>query len=139
MTGSSETFRRGATYYRNARDWAKEQRDQAIQEANSRARETQAVQQDLVSSSSSESSNDEVAADIMSQDIIRNEISDTTVTVSATSGEGGVGKDLVKNKRARRVSTELANPQRKRQYGVGSNDRNMHGDDPLTTTASNPD
>jgi hypothetical protein len=30
MTGDPETFRKGATAYRNARDWAKEQRDKAI-------------------------------------------------------------------------------------------------------------
>jgi hypothetical protein len=37
MTGNPETFRQGATVYRNARDWAKEQRDKAIQQANDRA------------------------------------------------------------------------------------------------------
>ena len=36
MTDSAETFRQGATAYRNARDWAKEQRDRAIQAANAR-------------------------------------------------------------------------------------------------------
>jgi hypothetical protein len=37
MTDSAETFRKGVTAYRNARDWAKEQRDKAIEEANERA------------------------------------------------------------------------------------------------------
>jgi hypothetical protein len=37
MTGDPETFRKGATAYRNARDWAKEQRDEAITQANERA------------------------------------------------------------------------------------------------------
>ena len=36
MTSDVETFRRGATAYRNARDWAKEQRDGAIKQANER-------------------------------------------------------------------------------------------------------
>ena len=36
MTGNIETFRQGATYYRNGRDWAKEQRDEAIRRANER-------------------------------------------------------------------------------------------------------
>ena len=34
MTGNAETFRKGATAFRNARDWTKEQRDEAIKEAN---------------------------------------------------------------------------------------------------------
>ncbi|KAI9675677.1 MAG: hypothetical protein M1817_001044 [Caeruleum heppii] len=37
MTSDPETFRKGAAAYRNARDWAKEQRDQAIRRANERA------------------------------------------------------------------------------------------------------
>ena len=34
MTDSPETFRQGATAYRNARDWAREQRDEIIEVAN---------------------------------------------------------------------------------------------------------
>jgi hypothetical protein len=41
MTGNAETFRQGATAYRNARDWTKEQRDQAIKRANERANDSQ--------------------------------------------------------------------------------------------------
>jgi hypothetical protein len=37
-----ETFRAAATYYRNGRDWAKEQRDEAIKQANRRAAECHA-------------------------------------------------------------------------------------------------
>lgn len=37
MTGNVETFRQGAAAYRNARDWAKERRDNAIGHANERA------------------------------------------------------------------------------------------------------
>ena len=36
MTGNVETFRQGATAYRNARDWAKERRDEFIEAANER-------------------------------------------------------------------------------------------------------
>lgn len=36
MTSDPETFRKGATAFRNARDWAREQRDQAIEKANQR-------------------------------------------------------------------------------------------------------
>lgn len=41
MTGNAETFRQGATAYRNARDWTKEQRDEAIKRANERANDGQ--------------------------------------------------------------------------------------------------
>ena len=37
LTGNLETFRQGASAFRNARDWAKEQRDGFIAVANSRA------------------------------------------------------------------------------------------------------
>lgn len=43
MTSDFETFRQGATAYRNARDWAKEQRDEAIRRANERAGDSQAT------------------------------------------------------------------------------------------------
>lgn len=36
MADTAETFRQGATHYRNGRDWAKEQRDDAIRRANRR-------------------------------------------------------------------------------------------------------
>jgi hypothetical protein len=36
MTDTPATFRAGATYFRNARDWAKEQRDDAITLANTK-------------------------------------------------------------------------------------------------------
>ena len=42
MTGFPDTFRAGATAYRNARDWAKEQRDEAIRRANERVGKNQA-------------------------------------------------------------------------------------------------
>ncbi|KAI9848517.1 MAG: hypothetical protein M1837_007186 [Sclerophora amabilis] len=37
MTGDPETFRKGATAYRNARDWAGEKRDELIKAANEKA------------------------------------------------------------------------------------------------------
>ncbi|ESZ90169.1 hypothetical protein SBOR_9443 [Sclerotinia borealis F-4128] len=37
MTGNVKAFRDGARAFRNARDWAKEQRDEAIRQANTRA------------------------------------------------------------------------------------------------------
>ncbi|KAF3480819.1 uncharacterized protein GIQ15_06166 [Arthroderma uncinatum] len=41
MTSDPETFRKGASAYRNARDWAKEQRDNFIKAANERRPEPQ--------------------------------------------------------------------------------------------------
>ncbi|KAF2690374.1 hypothetical protein K458DRAFT_474582 [Lentithecium fluviatile CBS 122367] len=42
MTGDPETFRQGAGAYRNARDWAEQQRDEAIMRANARANSVEA-------------------------------------------------------------------------------------------------
>lgn len=42
MISDVETFRQGATAYKNARDWAKEQRDEAIRRANERVSACQA-------------------------------------------------------------------------------------------------
>ncbi len=42
MTGMRETFVQGATAFRNARDLARKHRDQLIQAANQRARQTEA-------------------------------------------------------------------------------------------------
>jgi hypothetical protein len=56
MTGNIETFRQGATFYRNGRDWAKEQRDEAIRLANGRVdeppTETPAVNANITQASS---------------------------------------------------------------------------------------
>lgn len=41
MTRNLDTLRQGATAYRNARDWAKEQRDEAIRRANERVNDSQ--------------------------------------------------------------------------------------------------
>jgi hypothetical protein len=43
MTDTAETFRQGATAYRHTRDWAQEQRDEAIGQANERAGDSQAT------------------------------------------------------------------------------------------------
>lgn len=42
MTGDSETFRQGARAYRNARDWAEQQRNEAIIRANEKANTVEA-------------------------------------------------------------------------------------------------
>ena len=50
MTSDSDTFRRGATAYRNARDWTKEKRDGFIETANGRMPDTATESQSLRSS-----------------------------------------------------------------------------------------
>ncbi|MCJ1443796.1 MAG: hypothetical protein MMC23_004296 [Stictis urceolatum] len=59
MTDMPSTFREGAAAYRNARDWAKEQRDTAIAQANEKARampQSAAASVNVVSSFTSEAS-----------------------------------------------------------------------------------
>ncbi|MCJ1449624.1 MAG: hypothetical protein MMC23_010146, partial [Stictis urceolatum] len=59
LTGNPKTFREGAAAYRNARDWAKEQRDTAIAQANEKARampQSAAASVNVVSSFTSEAS-----------------------------------------------------------------------------------
>ncbi|KAI9889132.1 MAG: hypothetical protein M1814_005794 [Vezdaea aestivalis] len=57
MIGRPEAFRQAATYYRNGRDWAKEQRDVAIRQANEKVNEvrtgTLAIDPSFVQASSS--------------------------------------------------------------------------------------
>ena len=50
LTGNVTSFRQGATAFRNARDWAQEQRDTLISAANSRARSEYAESSQLASS-----------------------------------------------------------------------------------------
>jgi len=56
MTNKPETFREGATAFRNARDWAKEKRDEFIENANRRMPNTYAEPQSLESSGDGEGS-----------------------------------------------------------------------------------
>lgn len=66
MTSDFETFRKGATYYRNGQDWAMEQRDEAIRRANERVDEHHigalAIGAGIIQASSfvSESTRDEI-------------------------------------------------------------------------------
>lgn len=50
VTDTPESFRQGATAYRNARDWAKEKRDEFIEAANGRMPDTYTESQSLGSS-----------------------------------------------------------------------------------------
>jgi len=63
LTGDADTFRRGAAAYRNARDWAKLQRDDAIKQANERATWRTAIATSQVDDSPGLSGTDEASAD----------------------------------------------------------------------------
>ncbi|MCJ1449359.1 MAG: hypothetical protein MMC23_009879 [Stictis urceolatum] len=70
MTNKSSTFREGAAAYRNARDWAKEQRDTAIAQANERVRampQSAEASVNVVSSFTSEASASGIYDDPASQ------------------------------------------------------------------------
>jgi len=54
MTGNAESFRQGVTAFRNARDWTKEQRDEAIKLANERANDRLPTESTLASSFTTE-------------------------------------------------------------------------------------
>ena len=67
MTGNAETFRQGAGAFRNGRDWAREQRDEAIEVANASVnlekKDNGANSQASQSSFRTETSEDEPSAD----------------------------------------------------------------------------
>lgn len=93
MTGNVETFRQGATYYRNAGDLAKEQRDEAIRRANQKVSE-QPVILTVEASFEEATSFESVAAlkgasaiEALSQEVrtLVTEISETTIPRSEAS------------------------------------------------------
>ncbi|KAJ3568081.1 hypothetical protein NPX13_g6543 [Xylaria arbuscula] len=63
LTSDVETFRQGAAAYRNARDWAKQQRDEAIAKANEKVRRDSSRVRKRGSRGDSDSS-DELALDM---------------------------------------------------------------------------
>ncbi|WEW61538.1 hypothetical protein PRK78_007028 [Emydomyces testavorans] len=62
MTGNIESFRQGATAYRNARDWAKGKRSQFIEAANRRLAETDTSQSVTATTSAAALNNSEASA-----------------------------------------------------------------------------
>ncbi|POR34809.1 Uncharacterized protein TPAR_05016 [Tolypocladium paradoxum] len=97
LTGDADTFRRGAGAYRNLRDWAKKQRDNAIEEANGRLpRNTDASPsqnaEGLASSFTSEAS----AADTMvtSQTTVLHTDSNAPTTYEADSSDDPLSRDF---------------------------------------------
>ncbi|KAI0436094.1 hypothetical protein F4803DRAFT_567138 [Xylaria telfairii] len=64
LTGNASMFRQGAAAYRNARDWAKGQRDGAIDKANEKVRRDGSKVRKRGSRGDSDSSADELALDV---------------------------------------------------------------------------
>ncbi|KAL9034871.1 MAG: hypothetical protein Q9180_005169 [Flavoplaca navasiana] len=102
MTGNIETFRQGATYYRNGRDWAKEQRAKAIRRTNERVdgyhTATLAVDASITQASSfaSEATSDETyTIEALTEESRTSLTEDSTITThlqtsAASSGEPSV-------------------------------------------------
>jgi hypothetical protein len=63
LTGDADTFRKGAAAFRNGRDWAKKQRDDAIKQANERSIWRTAVASSQGNDSPRPSGTDEASAD----------------------------------------------------------------------------
>jgi len=137
MTGNRETFRQGATAYRNARDWAKEQRDKVIKRANDRANDSQngapAVDSSFgpVSSFASEASLDEpYTIEPLSQEsqTLLNEDSNTTANSQETESltNEPVLDHRLPAKRSSGSSKRSHQSQRKR-HNAGESSSTRHG------------
>lgn len=132
MTGNAETFRQGATFYRNARDWAKEQRDEAIRRANEKVNKdragTLATDTSFAQASSfaSEATLDVTTIEALTEEsrTSRNEESNTnTLTSEASSGEPSVDH-RASVKRSSKLLTSPHQPQRKRR-NAGDSDHDL--------------
>lgn len=130
MADTAETFRQGATAYRNARDWAKEQRDVAITQSNKRVSDSQStelaveVSFEPVYSFINEPALDEPdTADTLSQES-RVSLSYDSSTTVGLQGSGSLSDELLLTrqsaKRLNRHSQQYSPPQRKRQNAAGS-------------------
>ena len=132
MTDTAETFRQGATYYRNGRDWAKEQRYEAIRRANERVGEddagTLAINTSFARASSfvSEATSDGIhsiqALTEESRTSLTEESNTTTQlrTSEASSGEPSIGF-RASIKRSSEQSNEVSQSRRKRLNAGDSN------------------
>ncbi|PGH28523.1 hypothetical protein GX50_08733 [[Emmonsia] crescens] len=96
MTGNLETFRQGACAYRNARDWAKEKRDEFIRAAN----ETHSkAQSQLLHSTSQCQTASEAALTLDDSDLStlsdQTEYQDTQWSFANTTEEGGGESQII--------------------------------------------
>lgn len=69
MTNTADTFRQGATAFRNARDWTKEQRDKAIDQANKRINDIPSRTPTSPTSSETTHQESEISADELAMDV----------------------------------------------------------------------
>ena len=133
MTSDHETFRQGATYYRNSMNWAKEQRDEAIRRANERVGRHRAgmlaidINVTQASSFASEATSDgtytiEVLAE-ESRTSRTEESNTTTQTSGASSGEPSVDYRASVKRSSERSKGSLP-PQRKR-VNAGDSDYDL--------------
>ena len=131
MTGNAETFRQGATAYRNASDWAKEQRDKAIKRVNEKVNDSQietlAVDASFggVSSFTTEASLDETyTIEALSQESQTSLNEGPNITAdppeSETSADELALDYSLPAKRLRRHSKQSHQPQQKRRDGSES-------------------
>ena len=128
MTHNRETFRQGATVYRNARDWTKEQRDEAIKQTNERAFDSQSGTLSAEASFSrafsfttGASLDETYTTEALSQEspVSLNKDSNTTADPpeSETSTDELAQDYALSAKRLKRHSKPSHNPQQKRRDG----------------------
>ncbi|EGE82335.2 hypothetical protein BDDG_05279 [Blastomyces dermatitidis ATCC 18188] len=105
MTSDPETFRHGASAYRNARDWAKKKRDEFIRAAN----ETHAKAQSQLHSTSQCQTASEAALTLDTSDLStlsdQTEYQDTQWSFANTTEEGGESQILSRHAKKPRVGS----------------------------------
>jgi hypothetical protein len=150
MTGNPETFRKGAAAYRNARDWAKEQRDEAIKQANERANESQvrpsaadASGISVASSFATEASEEPYTIEPFSQES-RTSLNEDSLTTgdfqeSETSTDEHALDYRLPAKRSVRHRKPSLQPQRKRRNaGEHSGAADSHGSPVVSDSQTSP-
>ena len=127
MTGNIETFRQGATAYRNARDWAKEQREEAIRRVNKRAGEFQVetlavdASFERITRYTSETTVEEDSRLSQESRSSLNETSNTTTDLQESDASScDLASDVLPIKRSSKHSKQSSQSQRKRHNAGGS-------------------
>jgi hypothetical protein len=142
MTGNLDTFRQRATAYRNARDWTKEQRDDAIARANKRANDSQAgalavdaSDFSLITSFASEASLEPYKIEPLCQEsqTSLNEDSDTGTSTDELALDSGPPK-----KRSTSCSKQSQSRRKRRIVGESSDAGHSHRSAVISVTQSCP-
>jgi len=135
MTNNPETFRDGAQAFRNARDWAKEQRDEAISQANERANDVSSTTPTgpiLASSFITEvstliaTSSFGLTPESQSQKSLTTQIEDSYISETMHQASESSTDELARDVKppAKRSSRSRHSRQRKRNAGASSTQRN---------------